>query len=78
VSLEARIPDHEERAAFVKKFTLACAKAMHDLRKESPALSENQVADELERRIRIEIGADFPLPRPQLMQLARDVLGDRS
>lgn len=76
MSLEALIPDYEERAAFVRKFALACAKAMHDLKRESPALSENQMADELERRMRIEIGPDFPLPRPQLLQLTQDVLED--
>lgn len=69
------IPDHDERAAFVKKFTLASAKAMHDLREEgTEGMSEAQVADELELRIRGDIGPDWPLPRPELLQLARDVL----
>jgi hypothetical protein len=70
-------PDHEKRAAFVRKFTLTSAKAMHDLRRESLPLSESQIADELARRIRIDFGPDFPLPRPQLLQLVRDVFEGR-
>jgi hypothetical protein len=73
MSLEEQIPDHDERAAFVRKFTLASAKAMHDLRNEKLDLSEEQMADELEVRIRSEIGPGFHLGRPQLLQLARDV-----
>ncbi|MDQ0925663.1 hypothetical protein QF038_004171 [Pseudarthrobacter sp. W1I19] len=75
MSLENLIPDHDERAAFVRTFTLASAKAMHDLRNRNQGLTEDQLADELEIRIRSEIGPGFPLPRPQLLQLARDVLG---
>lgn len=78
MALEDLIPDHDERLAFVKKFTLASAKSMHDLREENRDLTEHETADELELRIRSEIGPSFPLPRPQLLQLARDVLEDRS
>lgn len=74
MSLEDLIPDDGERAAFVRQFTLASAKAMRDLREESRVLTKDQVADELEHRIRIEIGSSFPLPRPQLLQMAQDVL----
>jgi hypothetical protein len=77
VALEDLIPDHDERAAFVTKFTMACSKAVHDLREEAPDLTEPQVADELEVRIRADIGPAWPLPRPQLLQLARDVLAER-
>jgi hypothetical protein len=74
MSLEEQIPDYGERAAFFRKLTLASAKAMHDLRNEKLDLTEDQMADELEVRIRSEIGPDFHLGRPQLLQLARDVL----
>lgn len=77
MTLKDLIPDDNERAAFVSNFTMASAKAMHDLREENAALTETQVADELEARIRRDIGPDWPLPRPQLLQLARDVLADR-
>lgn len=74
MSLEEQIPNHDERAAFVRTFTLASAKAMHDLRSENQGLTEDQLVEELEVRIRSEIGPSFPLPRPQLLQLARDVM----
>lgn len=77
MSLKDLIPDDDERAAFVSKFTMASAKAMHDLREENATLTETQVADELEARIRRDIGPDWPLPRRQLLQVARDVLADR-
>jgi hypothetical protein len=75
MSLKDQIPDDDQRVEFVRTFTMAAAKAMHDLREENGNLSEDQTANELERRIRLEIGQDFPLPRPQLLQLAEDVLG---
>jgi hypothetical protein len=77
MTLKDLFPDDDDRAAFVRAFTMASAKAMHDLREENASFTEAQVADELESRIRREIGTVWPLPRHQLLQLARDVLADR-
>jgi hypothetical protein len=55
---------------------LASAKVMRDLRDEERDVTEDQMADELEVRIRNEIGPGLQLARPQLPQLAREILGD--
>lgn len=74
MSLKDLIPNDDERASFVEQFTFASAKAMHDLREEDTSMTVDQTADELEKRIREHIGPSFPLPRLQLIQLAKDVL----
>jgi hypothetical protein len=77
MALEDLIPDYDDRKAFVGKFTMACSKAISELREMKSNLTEEHAADELETRIRKEMGPDWPLPRPELLQMARGVLEDR-
>lgn len=73
MALSDMIPDPDQRVQFVHDFFFAAGAAMQDLRPVASTMTDEELTDELERRMRPAVGDQFYLGRAELLAVAHAI-----